>query len=209
MKMKFGLNLTAAAVLLPCLLFVPVLSAAQSEDRIRARYDRSTGIPDHVVLPTFLSNVVDSARNDQTDHPHNHVMLRIQRELELASYDEASELLNFFITLDSELHTDKNAYVSNEICSNQRSSAPEADLWKQLDAYDDNTEDIGARLLQSIEAHLTADQYARFLAWMDETKQSTIIVKTDHRADNVGRDPAVARQEICTQFQTLVGREEQ
>lgn len=204
--MRFGLTLKTAGVLLPCLLMLPLLSAGQSDNGIRARYDRSTGIPNNVMLPVFLSNIVDSARNDASDHPRNHVALRIQRELQFASYDEATELLEFFKTLDSELHAEKNAFVSGEICSDQQTMA---DFWKQLDAYDDNTEDIGARLLLRIEARLTADQYSRFVAWMDQTKQSTIIVKTDHRADNAGRDPVVARQEICTQFRNFIGEEEQ
>lgn len=177
----------------------PVFVFAQSSEAILARYDRETGIPDEVMLPTFVI-LIANARFEEEHEGHNHGARLIQRKLAIETYEEADALLDYFVSISDQIISDKAVYFRENICPFDRPRPAGTAVLEELNASDAYHDNLGKKYLAQIRSNLPKQTYDLFLHWMEEQKTGTLIIREDHRHIHRDSDPDMVRQELCGRF---------
>lgn len=191
-----GCWIKMGAIFAVSLILIPPTAYSEPDPRIRAKYERTSDIPDNVYFPKFVTFVTSSA----SEHDKQHAIIDLQRNVGLDSVEESTDLFELLTQIKADILKERISHFRETICPLDRPRPSGVDVFKLLDGVDDNNDRLGSKYLAEVQRHLGPEAYQNFLAWMNKRKLGSTIIVFDHAQVHAGRNPDVVRQESCGKF---------
>lgn len=185
-----------AAILAISLILISSTAYSEPDPRIRAKYERTSEIPDNVYFPKFVTFVTSTV----SEHDRQHAIIDLQQNMGFTSVEESTALFELLTQIKADIATERQAHFRQTICPLDRPRPSGVDVFKLLDDVDDNNDRLGSKYLAAVNEYLGPEAYQIFLTWMGKRKLGSTIIVFDHAQVHAGRNPDVVRQESCGRF---------
>ena len=194
-----NIDMRHVAILIVLLVAVPLEVYAQSEGTIKVRFDANNLPSDQTFLPKFLEHITGAALQQRSaDEQVSYVGTNLL--LKDTVSNTAAQYLKMFVTVRNDIRQRKADYIRNNICQLDEVRPSGMNFLSQLDLADDNNDELGADALSTIRLAMSPKDFDAFLKWMNTTKQTSTILRINHKVAYANQDLDMVSQGYCGRF---------
>ena len=145
------------------------------DDTLREKYANSRELPDAIAFLIAIGTVSELYKKSPS------LAQSIVRNRMSMNSAQSAEFLTKLISEHESLESDISSNIIDLLCSQGAPKVSGPDVYTALDAADDAEEQIARKHLTSFRQELAAEQADRLDQWIEESKESTVYIKINHR----------------------------
>ena len=188
----------------PFILAFPLVIAssawcyAAENEHLKFVYERTTAVPDNVFFDKFLQIAI----KDGNEHARLHSILDVQSNMKIPSPEESEAFLDYLLEIRDEIANKSMANKREKLCSTASARPEGLEVYRQLDAVDDDRDSLSQRYLADIREYLSQESFNNFQAWMNDIKRQSVVGRYNHAKALASAQPESVRLRVCRKLES-------